>query len=421
MTAQPPPRPDNGATNTFYPWLVLIATFLTLGIGLGSTAAIGVFLPYMVRELGWTRATISAAISLFPLVNGVMQPGVGWVVGRMPALLVLAGGSGLLGVSLFLVQMTTRPWHLLISFGLLAGVGVSTTSLVVAAALMNQWFTQRRGLALGIASAGMSAGRLVLIPASGWLILWLGWRPAWGLLGTLLLVSAAGCLLLYLFQPRVQARADASGARAPTEMLAWWRHRAFWRLSAAYFACGFTVHLVSTHLPSFAVERGLTETTAALALGIAGGLAALGTVAAGWASDLMPQRHLLGVAYLIRAAGLAGLVLASHPVIFVIAGVLTAGTFLVTGNLTVSLAGNVFGANRAPMIFGFIHVGHQLAGTVAVILGGLTYDVVGSYTPVFALSAVLLVGSAAAAFGFPEQFGTRTVLPTRRASGTARL
>lgn len=346
-----------------YPAFIVAVIFLSLALSIGSTAAIGVFLPFMVQDLGWTRATISGAVALFPLVTGVLQPAVGWLLQRVPPLLVLAAGSGLLGV----------------------------------------------------ASSGQAAGRLLLIPASGWFILTLGWRPAWSLLGFLVLAGAALALLLFLLGPRHSTGAGHRTAAEVLPTLIWWRHGSFWRLVGGFCTCGFTVHLFTAHLPSFALERGIAGTTAALALGLGSGVAALGTVGAGWLADRTGQRHLLALAYLVRAAGFTGLVFTHSPALFVAFTILTGSTFLVTGNLTVGLAGNAFGTARAPVIFGFTYLGHQIAGSLSMLLGGHSFDHYGSYAWIFAACALLLVGAAAVSYGFAERLTARRPIPLESA------
>lgn len=394
-----------------YPAFIVAVIFLSLALSIGSTAAIGVFLPFMVQDLGWTRATISGAVALFPLVTGVLQPAVGWLLQRVPPLLVLAAGSGLLGVALLLMQYAGQPWHVLAAYGLIAGTGVAASSIVVAAALINQWFSHRHAFALGVASSGQAAGRLLLIPASGWFILTLGWRPAWSLLGFLVLAGAALALLLFLLGPRHGTGAGHRTAAEVLPTLIWWRHGSFWRLVGGFCTCGFTVHLFTAHLPSFALERGIAGTTAALALGLGSGVAALGTVGAGWLADRTGQRHLLALAYLVRAAGFTGLVFTHSPALFVAFTILTGSTFLVTGNLTVGLAGNAFGTARAPVIFGFTYLGHQIAGSLSMLLGGHSFDHYGSYAWIFAACALLLVGAAAVSYGFAERLTARRPIP----------
>src|SRR4029434_1075521 len=121
----------------------------------------------MVRweeEFGWPRALMSSAVSLSLVLYGLMAPfaaalmdrfGIRWVTSL--ALVLVAVGSGL-------TIVITQGWHLIITWGLLIGLGTGSMAMVFAATIANRWFVRRRGLVMGVLTAAGATGQLIFLP-----------------------------------------------------------------------------------------------------------------------------------------------------------------------------------------------------------------------------------------------------------------
>ncbi|HTG11102.1 MAG TPA: MFS transporter, partial [Candidatus Eisenbacteria bacterium] len=169
-------------------WLIVAALFVvTYGIST-PLAAYGVFLPVLAEHFGWSRGAISAALSVNLLVGGVAGFGVGALADRRGPRLLLVVTVTLAGAAFALVSVVTALWQLYLLIGLLGGIGMSSFYLL-STATVTHWFDERRGLALALVLVGFNLGYITGGPLAAWLIIKLGWRAAYWVLG-------GGCGLL---------------------------------------------------------------------------------------------------------------------------------------------------------------------------------------------------------------------------------
>ena len=151
-------------------------------------AAYGVFLPVLAEHFGWSRGAISAALSVNLLVGGVAGFGVGALADRRGPRLLLVVTVTLAGAAFALVSVVGALWQLYLLIGLLGGIGMSSFYLL-STATVTHWFDERRGLALALVLVGFNLGYITGGPLAAWLIIKLGWRVAYWVLG-------GGCGLL---------------------------------------------------------------------------------------------------------------------------------------------------------------------------------------------------------------------------------
>jgi sugar phosphate permease len=175
----------------YYGWVVVGVVFVALLISAGVRAAPTVLVHPLEMELGWSRATISFAVSIGLLLYGLSGPVAGWLMDRFgPKRLTLAG-LAIIGTSTLAGAAVTELWQLNLFWGVLSGIGTGIVAPVLGATVANRWFVERRGLVLGIFGAAASAGQLVAVPALMWLVVVTGWRQ-----GTVLLAGAVMLVLL---------------------------------------------------------------------------------------------------------------------------------------------------------------------------------------------------------------------------------
>src|SRR5437870_1625900 len=158
--------------------------------GSGLRSVFGVYIKPMEAEFGWSRGALSGAAAISLLLLGAAGPAVGWLADRygprrviVVSLLML--GSGAIGAS-----FVQTLWHVYVTTGLLMALGAGGLAITTGSTVAARWFEARRGVAIGIAAGGMSAGQLVVIPLATVLTLWFGWRMSflWQGVGLLVLV-----------------------------------------------------------------------------------------------------------------------------------------------------------------------------------------------------------------------------------------
>jgi len=169
-------------------WIVLVA-----GTGLSVHSApimgftLGVFLKSFSQEFSWSRTQISLAFTLSALGMTLVAPFLGWLVDRVGARRVILPATVLFGVGvLSLYFLSAHLWHFYAVF-LFTGVVGSGTTPVPYSKVISQWFDRQRGLALGLAMVGSSAGVFVMPSLAQALITSVGWRYAYVFLGLLAL------------------------------------------------------------------------------------------------------------------------------------------------------------------------------------------------------------------------------------------
>jgi MFS family permease len=296
--------------------------------------------------------------------------------------------------------MMTQLWHLWITLGLLLGVAAGTTAMVLSATVANRWFTERRGLVMGLLAGAVATGQLIFLPTNSWLVVEFGWRIA-VLPG---IVGCAVCAVAYALLARdwpadiglapygdthIQAPPAASAANAVTMSLTLLREasrtRAFWVIAGTFFICGLsTSGTVQQHFIPLCADYGVAMVTAASLLAMMGVFNFVGTIASGWLSDRFDNRKLLAWYYGLRGLSLMWLPFSGFDMISLsIFAVFFGLDFIATVPPTVKLAAQHFGAAKGPIIFGWAFASHQLGGAVAALATGLSRDVLATYLPAF--------------------------------------
>ncbi len=430
-----------GKTNKpiYYGWYVCAATMFIAFVAIGARNSFGVFVVPMSEEFGWNRFTISAAAALGVLVNGVSQPFMGRIFDRtggrrliLISLVVIAGGTALLALTFHIL-------FLAFMFGIVVAMAQSGPASSNTAALMSRWFRRLRGTAISINSAALSLGGLIMVPFSMYLLQATNWRIAWMALGIIVL-SAIPLAYFFLHESPAkmglhpdgdpEPKGDQNGRPlrevvGPLEVDNWrdsLRSAPIWQMSASYFICGTTTFVLSVHFIPYALDRGVSGSTAALIFGFMMGLNIIGALGAGILSDKIGgTKNWLALAYFMR--GIAYIVLLtvdSVAGLWIFASI--AGfSWVATPVLTSSLTADVYGLKALGTISGFTFMFHQFGGFGSVLLAGALYDLTGSYTLPFALVGALLFPAALSAFSIRERrYSIRYQSPISPTAATGR-
>jgi len=394
------------ATRRLHPaWIVLGAVTLCMLAGTGLRSVFGVYIKPMEAEFGWGRGALSGAAAISLLLLGAAGPLVGRLADRwgpkrviLVSLLMLGGGS--IGAS-YVQQL----WHVYVTTGLLMALGAGGLALTTGATVAARWFEARRGVAMGIAAGGMSAGQLVVIPLATALTLWFGWRMSFFWLGVGLLVCVLPIAFLLVrddpeergvrpygatgpVQTAAQAAAVQKAGRVP--VLEALRVPQFWLLMATFFVCGYTSNgMVLTHFIPHALEHNFSELEASTALGVMGAMNVLGTVGSGWLCDRFGRRGPLATYYFLRGLSLLFLLYVwDAPSLHVWAAIFGLN-YISTVPPTTTLTANIFGRYSVGELSGWIFFSHQVGAALGAALAGWIYEWTGAYTLAFVSAAVM--------------------------------
>jgi MFS family permease len=365
-------------------------------LSFGPRSAIGQFLAPLSLSGGWGRDVFSFAIALQNLLWGAGQPFAGAVADRFGANRVLCAGALVYAVGLVLMAYSTTPAMLHLSAGVLIGFGLSGCSFnLVIGALGKLVPEEWRTFAFGAGTAAGSFGQFLFSPLARALIDSFDWQIA------LVIFAAIMLLILPLSTALATPPADPASARsAPRQSLRAalseaFGHRSYVLLVLGFFTCGFQLAFVTTHLPAYLLDRGLSADVGAWTIGVIGLFNIVGSIASGWLGDRMPKRFLLSFIYFARAAAVAVfVVLPPSPTAAILFGAVTGLLWLSTIPPTSGLVVLMFGTRWLATLFGFAFFSHQVGGFLGVWLGGLLYESTGSYDVVWWLSVFFGIASA---------------------------
>ena len=195
-------------------WIVAAVAFLALVGAAGFRAAPGVLMVPLQQEFGWSTTVLSAAVSINLVLFGLTAPFAAALMERFGIRAVTAFALVLIGAGSALTVLVNQSWQILLTWGLLIGLGTGSMALVFAATIANTWFSKSRGLVIGILTAGSAAGQLVFLPFIAMLAQDPGWRQA-----SLLIAAGALAVVPLVLKFLKNSPADVGvlpyGAEAP--------------------------------------------------------------------------------------------------------------------------------------------------------------------------------------------------------------
>jgi len=384
------PEPFLGGRMVTIAFVVLMGAF-------GLNLSAGQFFAPLGAEHGWPLSTLSLAVAVNMLVWGILQPFMGRLVDRLGPRRVIAASVVLMGTAFLLSTTIDARWEFFLYYGVLTAVGFAGCGSMANAVLVSRWYRRHRATMLARSSMGINVGQLVLLPLAGWLIYRGGAELAFAVLGILMVVIVAPLVVWGVRddpsevgqqpdgEPTTPSAATASATLA--EAL---RSSDFWSATLGFVTCGYSLYMVTMHLPAFAVDLGGNQALGGQLLGIA---AAASAAAMGYLGQLAPRlgkKPLLVGLYLLRGGALALLAMATSIWQLYVFAVIYGAASMPIIPLKTGLIGDRFGAAGLGAIMGSAWFAHQLMAALGVYMGGWARELTGSYGPAFASAAVLL-------------------------------
>jgi len=392
----------------FYGWVVVAVTFVTMAIGVNARTAFSLFFPPILTEFGWERGVTAGAFSFGFVVSGVVSPLIGRLMDRAGPRAVMELGIALMGGGLLLAPLTSAPWHLYVTIGVMVGAGSVCLGYSGFSLFLPNWFIRRRGLAIGIAFAGVGIGSITLLPWVQHVIEQRGWRAACTAVGLMVLIALAPINLLLRKRPEDLALlpdGDASAHEAAAKPVSnildpiwaatdWTLPRAlrttrFWWLALGFF-CGLYIwYAVQVHQTKFLLDIGFSPNVGVWALGVVSLLGIPGQIALGHASDRIGRETVWAISCLGFAICFASLIALKYqpslPLVYLMVftqGALGYGLTSVMGAVVLE----IFQGPHYGSIFGTIMLIGLSGGALGPWLTGLVYDLTGSYIIAFAIA-----------------------------------
>jgi predicted MFS family arabinose efflux permease len=371
--------------------IVLCGVIISICMGLRQT--LGLYMRPMMLEAGVSAAAFGFSIALQNIVWGVSQPFVGAMADRWGARPVAIVSALIYASGLVLMIFSGRLLGALELSGFLIGVGTAGCGLgTLVGTVARAAPPETRIQSVGLVSAAGSLGTFVIAPFGQGMIGAFGWQGA--LVGYAVLAASMLLLALPIRERRVQDSTVGKKQNLGEAVREAAGHRGFVYMTLAFFACGFQLIFLTTHLPAYLQLCGVAPGVGATAIALIGLFNAIGTYIFGLLGARYNQRRLLALIYLLRTTFIAVFLLvpvsAASTLIFASAmGFLWLGvTPLITG-----IIGRVFGLAHFNTLYGMAFLSHQVGSFFGAWMGGLVFDRAGNYD--FAWGALIVIGLTA--------------------------
>ena len=357
-------------------WVVVWATFVCLAVIFGVSYSFAAFFENFAKEFAAQRADVSWIFGLCGLVYFVLGAGGGMLADRWGPRMVCMTGMVFIAMGLFLTSLAQSLTTVYLSYGLLVGLGIAfvyTPSI----ACVQPWFNKRRGLASGIASAGVGAGTLILPVVVSYLLIEVNWREALQMMsaGVLLIGLTAG----FLLKRAPNLSGNTSGQLPGLTLSATLKTPSFKWLYMGTLLGAPVMFVPFAHISAAARDAGVPDAQAVGLVGLIGIGSLVGRFAIGWLADrmgriktLMLMQGLMGLSYLVWAG-------AQDPWMFAVFALWFGLSYGSIVSLLPAICMDLFGGRAVSAIIGTLYTGAALGNLLGPVLAGQVFDMTQSY------------------------------------------
>jgi sugar phosphate permease len=404
-----------------YAWVVAGVAFVVLLVAAGIRSTPGVIMLPIEHEMGWSAQAVSLAAAVNIALFGLTGPFAAGLMQTFGLRNTMVLGLSVTAVGILAAGFAQAPWELIATWGVVAGIGLGTLAMVLAATVANRWFVKQRGLVMGALTASTATGQLIFLPLLASTAVAHGWRASTWIVGAAAIVAIVPVVLFIRDRPQTIGLLPYGATEADTvvpprggnpialafgELARASKTSSFWILAGTFFICGASTNgLIGTHFIAACGDHGIPEVRAASLLAAMGIFDLVGTTASGWLSDRVDNRLLLFMYY-----GLRGLALLYLPAALdasfsglAVFTVFYGLDWIATIPPTVRLANKAFGVEKSPLVFGWISAAHQVGAGVVAFTAGSMRTAFSSYTPAFTISGFLCIAAAFAILAFRGQ------------------
>ncbi len=379
----------------FYGWWIIVVATVGDAVNFGAIVVFtfGLFILPLHEEFGWSRTQIALAYSLSAIPYALVQPLVGKLIDRFSARWVIVPSISLLGLLLMsLYFLTDNLWHLHLVYVLMGLLGAGTAPPAYIK-VVSHWFDRRRGLALGLATAGFGLGATILPYLTHTFITTFGWRGAYVGLGIIIIVVTAVVIGPFLIETPEQMGLLPDGDSAPPEKSAdpqevkdgislaeALRTTTFWLMVVAFVLVSLGVHAVTIHLVPIVSDRGIDAGTAAVAASMLGVSVVVSRVCSGYLLDVLNAGFIGATVFTLSACGLLMLYLSPDTVFLLYVAVMLIGiSFGAENDVIAYMCGRYFGLRHIGEIYALFFGIYILGAIIGPLAMAAVFDHYGSY------------------------------------------
>ena len=371
--------------------VTLIAASLVVFLSLSVRQVFGMFFMDFNIDLGITNTEFGLAIGIQMLGWGLSGPLFGAIADKYGGhkAISLAFIFYILGVY-FLYSGPNTGIYFQICLGVLVGIGCGGTAISIPMSVVGKHFPlSNRTIAMSIVTAVGSFGYFLSPLFTNYSLESNGWEDT--LFIFTIFLSIGFVVAFFVRSPKLQETVETENGQSTLSALKEaFQNKSYLLLIAGFFVCGFHITLVGTHVPKYVADRGLADWTAAVILSLIGFFNIIGSLLSGYLSTKMSKKIILSIIYLLRGVSIC-IFIFSPPstIISIFFGASFGFLWLSTVPATSGIVAHIFGTRYLGLLYGLVFLSHQIGSFFGAYLGGLFYDLYGSYDYAWYLAIAL--------------------------------
>ena len=389
----------NTDSRAFYGWWIVAGGFLLnmAGIGVAINCS-SVFFKPVIETYGFSRGDLSLYFTIAALSMMAMAPFMGALLERYDVRPVMAVSTALMSASMASYSLCeTLPQFYLVS--VFFGIGSAGSHFIPVSMMINNWFVEKRGLAMGIVYAASAAGGVIFSPLTNWLITRYGWRMSYVILGAIVgLITVPVSAFVMRTRPADKGtQAYGGGGAGPPAAAVGLsvgqsvRTGAFWLLGGMFFLLSTVSLGVQQHIIPYMTDVGHGAGFAAGMLALFMGVLIAGKIALGALCDRLGLKRAVVAIYAVYVLTVATLFGARAEWMAVLFAVLFGFSNAAHTVLPPLMTSACLGTKHFAALFGVMNIFITLGSGLGMPLSGYIYDWTASYFPAFGLYIGLIV------------------------------
>jgi predicted MFS family arabinose efflux permease len=369
----------------------------------------GIMLNPIMKNSSLSFTSVSFILAVGQLVFGLVQPAFGIIAAKKGNARALVSGVILTVAGLILTPLCKSAAALMLCLGFILPAGTGAISYgIIVGTIASKVPRKAVPFVSGVINASSGIGNTAFSPVTDFLIRTGGLTRGMSILAIPVVLTLPVSLLMGKKEKRAisttaetvsQAHSQAARVNIRAMFRRAFHSRTYLYLAAGFFTCGFHMALILNHLPTQIQTFGFSSESTAYAFSVYGVITMLGSIVSGSLCGKFKMKNVLGFYYGLRPVTILCFLLAPKTLSTV---TIFTALFGFSGAATVppvsGIINKTFGAESIATLFGLVFVVHQLGGFFGAWIGGICFDMTGSYTPVWIAGIVL--GTAASAISF---------------------
>lgn len=381
-------------------WWVVFGATLGLMVANGPIVfyTFGVFLGPITTEFHWDRATFSSSLLAGHMLAAIAYPFMGRAIDRYGIRRVTLTFIPIFGLAIAAIALTPPSPIVFIALAAFCGLVSTGQAPPAYAKAVSAWFDAQRGLALGIAMAGIGIGAAVVPQLARVAINAYGWRAAYVMLGALTVGVAFPAVALFVREP--DARTRPTVTRTPVlltgiELAQALRTSTFWLLAVSVFLVVTTINGIVGHLVPMLTDRGIGVLQATSTLSAVGVSTIAGRLVAGYLLDRVFAPYVAAVVFLLPLVAVALLTAGAAGTAPLLAAISLGFGLGAEIDVIGFLVSRYFGLRAYGQIYGTLFAIFTLGTGLGPVLMALCFDLTRSYNMTLIVFGIALVCASA--------------------------